>query len=100
MYTIRYCPYCINAKALLDRKGVPYIDHDITHLPDAELNRMMRALTGRKTVPEIWVDGQHIGGYDELKALDDVGKLDAMLGLVPSAPRESHRSGGSPAGER
>ncbi len=89
MYTIDYCSYCIAAKALLGEKGVSYIDHDITHLPDAELNRLMLELSGRKTVPEIWIDGQHVGGYDELRALDDSGRLDEMLGLSGEAKPDS-----------
>ena len=81
MYSIATCPYCINAKALLNEKGVDFVDHDITHLPDEELNAKMMELTGRKTVPQIWIDGEHIGGYDDMKALDDAGELDPKLGL-------------------
>lgn len=83
MYSIDYCPYCIAAKELLEAKGVTYLDHDISDWPDEQLNARMLELTGRKTVPEIWIDGEHIGGYDELKALDEAGELDGKLGLVP-----------------
>ena len=82
MYSIQTCPYCIKAKELLRAKGIKFIDHDITHLPDEELNAEMMALTGRKTVPQIWINGEHIGGCEELKALDDAGKLDVKLDLV------------------
>jgi glutaredoxin 3 len=82
MYSIEKCPYCVNAKALLKEKGVDFIDHDISHLPDAELNAKMMGLTDRKTVPQIWINGEHIGGYDELKALDDAGELDPKLGVA------------------
>ncbi|MFQ5810993.1 MAG: glutaredoxin 3 [Armatimonadota bacterium] len=81
MYSIEKCPYCVNAKALLREKGVGFTNHDITYMPDEELNAKMMELTGSKTVPQIWIDGEHIGGYDEMKALDDAGELDKKLGL-------------------
>ncbi len=89
MYSIKECPYCVDAKALLKEKDVDFIDRDISDLPDAELNAKMMELTGRKTVPQIWINGEHVGGYDDIKALDDGGELDAKLGLANAG----HHSG-------
>jgi len=83
MYSIDHCPFCVGAKELLGQKGVAYTDHNISDWPDEKLNARMLELTGRKTVPQIWIDGEHIGGYEELKALDDSGELDRKLGLAP-----------------
>lgn len=78
VYTTEYCPFCVRAKALLKKKGVPFEEIDVTD--DAALRQKMVELAGgRRTVPEIFIDGKIVGGYDELKALDDAGQLDAML---------------------
>lgn len=77
MYTTRFCPYCIGARSLLDGKGVPYRDIAVDHEP--ALRREMMARSGRRTVPQIWVGEQHIGGYDELRSLDRQGRLDELL---------------------
>jgi glutaredoxin 3 len=78
IYTTTYCPFCYRAKALLKRKGVSYDEIDVTDDIDLRIAMMERA-RGRKTVPEIFIDGELIGGFDELKALDDAGKLDSLL---------------------
>lgn len=78
VYTQKICPYCVRAKALLSRKGVAYEEIDVTD--DVELRaRMVERAGGRRTVPEIFIDGQIVGGYDDLKALDDRGELDHLL---------------------
>lgn len=78
IYTTTYCPFCDRAKALLRRKGVSYDEIDVTDDIDLRIAMMERA-GGRKTVPEIFIDGELVGGFDELRALDDAGKLDSML---------------------
>ncbi|OCW58308.1 glutaredoxin 3 [Hoeflea olei] len=78
LYTRQACGYCTAAKRLLDSKGVSYTEHDATFSP--ELRQEMTAKAhGRTTFPQIFIDGLHIGGCDELHALDRAGKLDTML---------------------
>ena len=78
VYTTTFCPFCVRAKSLLKSKGVPFDEIDVTE--DAVLRKKMVELSGgRRTVPEIFIDGKIVGGYDELKALDDAGRLDPML---------------------
>ena len=81
IYTTEICPYCVRAKALLQRKGVAY--REILLGDDAALREdMVRRAGGRRSVPQIFIDGQHVGGCDELYALDRQGALDRLLGLV------------------
>ena len=80
LYTTPFCPYCTRARALLDRKGVAFTDIDITEEPGRRAEMIHRA-GGRTTVPQIFIDGEHIGGSDELVALDRTGHLDAKLGM-------------------
>jgi len=78
VYTTTFCPFCTRAKSLLKGKRVPFIEIDVTE--DAELRQKMVDLSGgRRTVPEIFINDKIVGGYDELKALDDAGELDPML---------------------
>jgi glutaredoxin 3 len=77
MYTTAYCPYCMRAKDLLDGKGVEYKNIDVGAKP--ELKREMMDRSGQRTVPQIWVNEQHIGGFTDLYALDVQGKLDGIL---------------------
>ncbi len=78
IYTKSRCAHSQRALALLQRKGVDYNAIDLTH--DAfELEQQMRDRAGRTSVPQIFVDGQHIGGYDDIAALDAVGELDPLL---------------------
>ena len=77
VYSTQVCPYCVRAKALLDRKHVPYTDIMVDRDP-ARLAEMMQK-TGRRTVPQIFVGGTHVGGCDELYALDRAGGLDPLL---------------------
>lgn len=77
MYTRGFCGYCSAARKLLKAKGVDFKDLDITL--NAELRREMTERSGRQTVPQIFIGERHIGGYDDLAALDQAGKLDVLL---------------------
>lgn len=83
MYTTRFCPYCMRAKALLDSKGVAY--REIPVDGDDELRKEMRRLSGRYTVPQIWIGEQHVGGCDDLWALERAGTLDTLLAATGPA---------------
>lgn len=78
IYTTPICPYCHAAKALLRGKGVTY--QEITVLDPALRAAMTQRAHGRRTVPQIFVGDTHVGGYDDLAALERQGKLDALLG--------------------
>jgi glutaredoxin 3 len=78
IYTTRYCPYCIAAKRLLSHKGVVFTEIDVGG-DQAERNRMVMRANGRMTVPQIFVGATHVGGYDDLYALEQAGKLDPLL---------------------
>lgn len=80
MYTTMFCPYCTRARALLQKKGVAFLDIDIAEEP-ARRTEMIHRAGGRRTVPQIFIDGEHIGGCDDLVALDRAGKLDPKLGI-------------------
>ena len=78
IYTTPYCPYCIDAKALLKKKSVPFTEIDVSR--DRELRRKMTArANGRTTVPQIFIGATHVGGCDDLYALEDAGRLDPLL---------------------
>ena len=77
IYTTRFCPFCIRAKQLLDRKGLAYKEIPVDG--DAKRRQEMMALSGRRTVPQIWLGKRHIGGCDDLYALERSGKLDQLL---------------------
>lgn len=79
IYTTPTCPYCIAAKALLRKKGVDYQETDVSRDPQLRIAMTQRA-GGRRTVPQIFIGGQHVGGNDDLHALEARGGLDAMLG--------------------
>lgn len=81
LYTTMFCPYCARARSLLHKKGVNFIDIDVMG-DDEKREEMIARANGRYTVPQIFIDGQHIGGSDELVALDREGKLDPLLGLA------------------
>lgn len=81
MYTSDACPYCTRAKRLLTSKGVDFEEIHMG-LGDFEARQRLAELTGRMTVPQILVDGRPLGGYDDIKALDDRGELDALLGIA------------------
>ncbi|MBF2718100.1 glutaredoxin 3 [Agrobacterium vitis] len=77
IYTRKYCEYCARAKALLTTKGVAFTEVDATG--NAELRQEMVNKSGRNTFPQIFIDGTHVGGCDDLHALERAGKLDPML---------------------
>jgi len=79
VYTKPFCAYCTAAKSLLLEKGVSFREIDISR-DDVERNDLVQR-TGQRTVPQIFVGTQHIGGFDDLSALDRQGKLDALLGI-------------------
>jgi len=78
IYTTRYCPYCHAAKALLTRKGVAFMEIDLSSQRERRAEMIERA-QGRTTVPQIFIGDLHVGGCDDLHALDDEGRLDALL---------------------
>jgi glutaredoxin 3 len=78
MYTSEVCPYCTRAKALLRQRGVAGIAEILVDL-DAGARQQMIALTGRRTVPQIFIGDTHVGGWDDLLALDRSGKLAPLL---------------------
>jgi glutaredoxin 3 len=78
IYTKTTCPFCVRAKALLAKKGAAFQEIEITDNP-ALRSEMIEKANGRTTVPQIFINGQHIGGCDDLHALEDQGKLDAFL---------------------
>lgn len=88
IYTIRYCPFCADAKALLTRKGVPF--HEIDASGNREIRKeMMARANGRSTFPQIFIAGTHVGGCDDLYALDEAGKLDPLLAKVKDQTKEA-----------
>ena len=78
IYTTRFCPYCSAAKSLLKRKGVDYKEIDLGR-DWAQRDEMIKRANGRMTVPQIFIGPVHVGGSDELHALERAGKLDALL---------------------
>ena len=83
LYSTRFCPYCIRAKQLLESKGVAY--RDIPVDGNRELREEMIAQSGRHTVPQIWIGERHVGGYDDLAALQRAGQLDEILATADAA---------------
>jgi glutaredoxin 3 len=87
VYTTPFCGYCSSAKRLLARKGAEFTEIDV--LSNAGHRRdMMERAGGRRTVPQIFIDDRHIGGFDELTALDASGELDRLL-AQPATPPQS-----------
>lgn len=77
IYSTTVCPYCVRAKELLKRKGATFQE---TNVEDDEVRaKMIERAGGKRTVPQIFINNQHIGGFDDLYALDKAGKLDALL---------------------
>lgn len=79
MYTKPTCPYCVRARALLGGKGVAYREIDISG--DEKKREEMIARSGRRTVPQIFIGEHHVGGFDDLSALEQSGKLDPLLNI-------------------
>jgi glutaredoxin 3 len=80
IYTKDFCPYCARAKALLGAKSVNFDEYEISIDP-AKRQEMIQRANGRTTVPQIFIDGAHIGGSDDLQALEGSGRLDALLAV-------------------
>ncbi|WP_395340136.1 glutaredoxin 3 [Ningiella sp. W23] len=78
IYTKDYCPYCKRAKMLLEQKGVAFTEHDLMQAPSLKSEMVERA-NGRTTVPQIFIGDIHVGGCDDLFALESAQKLDPML---------------------
>lgn len=83
LYGTRFCPYCVAARQLLAARDVAV--EDIAVDGDREMRAKLAAASGQRTVPQIWIGKQHIGGYDELSALARSGKLDELLQAAGSA---------------
>ena len=81
VYSSIFCPYCARAKALLERKGVAFETIDLMEQPGRRAEMIERA-GGRTSVPQIFINGEHVGGCDDLHALDEAGKLDPLLAAV------------------
>ncbi len=81
MYTTAICPYCVRAKYLLENKGVSFEEIRIDH--DQEVMQEMMRRSNRHTVPQIFIDDYHVGGYDDLASLEMSGNLDVLLGIDP-----------------
>jgi glutaredoxin 3 len=81
LYTTAMCPYCVRARSLLDRKGVEYTDIRIDEKPELRPEMVTRA-HGRTSVPQIFIDDFHVGGFDDMAELDVDGELDQRLGLA------------------
>ena len=78
MYATSWCPYCDRARALLARKNVTFDEIDVESAPEKRAE--MQQKSGSRSVPQIFIGDHHVGGSDDLRALDDAGKLDALLG--------------------
>ncbi|BFM18406.1 glutaredoxin 3 [Maricurvus nonylphenolicus] len=83
IYTTRICPYCIRAKQLLQSKGVEFNEISVDAQPELRLEMMQKS--GRRTVPQIWVGETHVGGFDDLWAMDRAGKLEPLLNALETA---------------
>jgi len=81
VFTKAFCPYCSRAKALLERKGADFQEIDLT-MDRAGFDAMVERAGGARTVPQIFINGKHVGGSDDLAALDARGGLDPLLGLA------------------
>jgi glutaredoxin 3 len=77
IYTTQTCPYCVQAKRLLQKKNVPYQEIDVSW--DDEARMQLMQTTGRRTVPQVFIGDSHVGGSDDLYALEQRGELDALL---------------------
>lgn len=87
VYSGDFCPYCVRAKALLEKKGVSYKEYNVRQDAGRRVEMLERS-NGARTIPQIFIDGRHVGGCDELYALERRGELDAWLQLNPAACAE------------
>ena len=84
IYTTPYCPFCLDAKVLLNKKNVSFVEFDVSRDRDLRIKMIQRA-NGRTTVPQIFIGAIHVGGCDDLYELEDEGKLDPLLNGQASA---------------
>ena len=84
IYTTKLCPYCHRAKALLLHKGIAYNEIDVSF--DPAMRRQLLDRTGRRTVPQIFINGKSVGGYDDIAELEQEGKLSALVAAGPGDP--------------
>lgn len=82
VYTTPMCPYCVAAKRLLQARGIPYTEFDVAQ--DEALRADVMQRSGRQTVPQIFIDGRSIGGFEELRGLDAAGELESLRGTPAS----------------
>ena len=80
IYTVPFCAYCDRAKALLNKKGVSFKEINLASDPN-KMDEMIKKTNGMRTIPQIFIDGHHIGGNDKLQALENEGKLNSLLGV-------------------
>ncbi|MFV9954699.1 glutaredoxin 3 [Rickettsia conorii] len=83
IYTLASCPYCIKAKALLDKKNVAYEEIEVSNFTQEEKEKFIKKSGGKKTVPQIFIDNMHVGGCDALFDLEKDGRLDKLLENQP-----------------
>jgi glutaredoxin 3 len=83
LYTTDYCPYCHQAKRLLTRKRVPFTEINVESRPD--LRSFLISASGQRTVPQVFINGQSVGGFSDIAALDRRGELDRLLAAPPPA---------------
>ena len=86
VYTTKACGYCVVAKKLLQKRGIPFDEIDVTQ--DRETRGWLVKETGRRTVPQIFIHGKPIGGADELCALDEAGELRKLIEALPASPSQ------------
>ena len=91
MYRTSWCPYCDSARALLEAKGVPFEEIDVEAQPEQREEMIRRS--GRRTVPQIFIGERHIGGSDDLHALDAAGGLDQLLTPQTNSPSQGSKNG-------
>ncbi|AFB20782.1 glutaredoxin 3 [Rickettsia canadensis] len=83
IYTLASCPYCIKAKALLDKKEVVYEEIEVSNFTQEEKEKLIKKAGGSRTVPQIFINNIHIGGNDDLQKLNEEGRLDKLLEEQP-----------------
>jgi glutaredoxin 3 len=91
VYRTSWCPYCSKAHALLEAKGVPFEEIDVEAQPEQREEMIRRS--GRRTVPQIFIGERHIGGSDDLHALDAAGGLDQLLAPLPNQQSQGSKNG-------
>jgi glutaredoxin 3 len=88
IYTTQFCGYCAAARKLLSNKGVPFEEIDVGS--DSALRAAMMERSGRRTVPQVFINGQPVGGYDDIAALNASGELDQLLGICQKGNDGDH----------